>query len=167
MPNSTFEERLQRALNRVGMQKKDLASALGIVPQSLTRYKHGRLPTAEILAGMAVQLEVSADYLLGIAEDNPCGVSAAEKCEQTTDAVARKSTPFEALHKQERLAEEWHARAVAAENMARRLLAAGEEYRARVESILSSFGPEMFMPQQSAATTHETENTLPQHMKQK
>lgn len=48
------------------MQKKDFAAKIGIAPQQLTRYKNQQMPSVEILVRMAIALNVSTDYLLGL-----------------------------------------------------------------------------------------------------
>lgn len=53
---------------RRGWTQVELAAASGLVQSSVCRYeKSGRMPTLPVLIRLAVALEVSSDYLLGIA----------------------------------------------------------------------------------------------------
>ena len=52
---------------RAGMSQKELAKAVGVSTKTIQRYEHGihDMP-ASILKRIAIVLNVSADYLLGI-----------------------------------------------------------------------------------------------------
>lgn len=52
---------------RAGMTQKELAKAVGVSTKTIQRYEHGihDMP-ASILKRIAIVLNVSADYLLGI-----------------------------------------------------------------------------------------------------
>lgn len=58
--------RIQEARERKNMRQKDLASRLGIAPNTLSQYETGkREPDFETLKRIADALDTSTDYLLG------------------------------------------------------------------------------------------------------
>lgn len=61
-----FFSRIEAALKERGMQKKDFAEKLGILPQQLARYKSTQYPSVEIIIRMSLVLGVSTDYLFGL-----------------------------------------------------------------------------------------------------
>ena len=56
---------------RAGMTQKELAKAVGVSTKTIRRYEHGihEIP-ASILKRIAIVLNVSTDYLLGMKENN-------------------------------------------------------------------------------------------------
>lgn len=60
--------RIEATLKLRGISKKDFAARIGVLPQQLARYKSQQYPSIEILIRMAVALDVSTDYLLGLNE---------------------------------------------------------------------------------------------------
>lgn len=66
-----FSEQLNEALGRFWEgSNASFANACGITEVSLSRYLSGnRVPKAPIIATMARELGVSADYLLGLADE--------------------------------------------------------------------------------------------------
>ena len=63
--NSTFQERLKKAMEMRGYNQKKLAQEIKVTPQSISYYCSGtRLPDVNILHDIADVLKVSADYLL-------------------------------------------------------------------------------------------------------
>lgn len=66
MDKSLFAARLEEAIAKTGIKKAALAKAVGLTPQSLSRYlSSGRMPHISIVALLAQKLHVSADYLRG------------------------------------------------------------------------------------------------------
>lgn len=66
----TFAARLRLVRERRGMKRTVLAELAGLDRNAITHYEEGRrLPNAAALSSLAVVLEVSADYLLGLEEN--------------------------------------------------------------------------------------------------
>ncbi len=62
----SFSARLNLAISAKGLQKKEFASRLGVLPGSISRYSTGKhLPSAEEMYRMAKILDVSMDWLMG------------------------------------------------------------------------------------------------------
>ena len=65
--DETFGQRLKRLRNEIGLTQQTLADRIGIIRELISDYERGRLrPHYDIVAKLAVALEVSADRLLGI-----------------------------------------------------------------------------------------------------
>lgn len=79
----TFGDRLQSLLNERGLSKSDLARHLNVLPSTISRYTHGRIPDAETLDRIARFFGVTVDYLLGRTDD-PHGLAIPET-EQAPD----------------------------------------------------------------------------------
>lgn len=61
-----FSKRLQIAIAKAGIRKGDLARAVGLTPNSLSRYLRGdRVPHRAVLIALAETLKVAPSYLLG------------------------------------------------------------------------------------------------------
>lgn len=66
-------DRLRGIRERRGFTQDELAFRLAVGQSQLARYENGRAePTPEVIARLAGELEVTADYLLGLADD-PAG----------------------------------------------------------------------------------------------
>ena len=66
----TFSERLMFLLENADMTQTELADKIGISKQSLYKYlRCGCEPRAEIIAKMALVLQTSADFLVGLTSD--------------------------------------------------------------------------------------------------
>lgn len=65
----TFGDRLLALLNERGLSKSDLARHLNVLPSTVSRYTHGRVPEAETLDRIARFFGVTVDYLLGRTND--------------------------------------------------------------------------------------------------
>ena len=66
----TFSERLMFLLENADMTQTELADKIGISKQSLYKYlRCGCEPRAEIIAKMALVLQTSADFLVGLTND--------------------------------------------------------------------------------------------------
>lgn len=88
--------RLKKAIRQRGITQRELSEKVGISEVSMSRYCAGtRIPTAENLLAIAFALQVSTDYLLGLADDfngNEKGIvnvkSAVKYCEEAAKAWA-------------------------------------------------------------------------------
>ena len=68
--NKTLPTRIRAILDKKKMKRNELAEKSGISRQRIGYYADGtNVPDAETLAKIAVALEVSTDYLLGISDD--------------------------------------------------------------------------------------------------
>ena len=64
-----FASRLRFAIERSGMQQKNLASAIKLSPARLSNYVNGHSePSLDILLLLCRELRVSADYLIGLTD---------------------------------------------------------------------------------------------------
>ena len=64
-----FNERLKKTREKRKMSLEDLASKVGITKQAIFKYEKGFMsPQPVVLAEIAKALEVSTDYLCGLAE---------------------------------------------------------------------------------------------------
>ena len=125
-----FYSRLEAVLKEQGISKKDFAKMLGILPQQLSRYKKTYMPSPEILVRMAETLAVSTDYLLGV--NTPVNSTGEELDELSPEICREHPTDNDA-------AEEWKQRALAAEEMAARMLSAATRYRDELAAIMEEY----------------------------
>ena len=64
-----FAFRLRFAIERSGMQQKNLAAAIRLSPARLSNYVNGHSePSLDILSLLCRELKVSADYLIGLTD---------------------------------------------------------------------------------------------------
>lgn len=64
-------DRLKKRREEQGMSQAELGARLGLEAQAVYRYEKSQSdPASELLGRMAVELDVTADYLLGLV-DNP------------------------------------------------------------------------------------------------
>lgn len=64
-----FAMRLRFAIERSGMQQKELASALKLSPARLSNYVNGHSePSLDVLLLLCRKLNVSADYMIGLTD---------------------------------------------------------------------------------------------------
>lgn len=88
------------------------------------------MPSPEILVRMAETLAVSTDYLLGV--NTPVN-STGEELDELSPKICREHpTDNDA-------AEEWKKRALAAEEMAARMLSAATRYRDELAAIMEEY----------------------------
>ena len=65
-----FAERLKKLREDLGISQRELARRAGISSAMISLYEAGKKsPTIDVLMKLAVVLEVSADYLLGLTDD--------------------------------------------------------------------------------------------------
>ena len=68
-----FAKRLQEARKRKHLKQREVAEYLQITPRSYQQYEGGvRRPNYETLVTLAIYLDVTTDYLLGLS-DTPKG----------------------------------------------------------------------------------------------
>ena len=64
-----FGERVKRSLKELGKTQKEMARALNVQPSTLCEWLNGHNePPMQAIVDIAVWLDVSTDYLLGIKE---------------------------------------------------------------------------------------------------
>ena len=69
MDIKTIKARIAKEIIDSGMKQCDIAKAINVHPTAITQYLSGRsAPALDTLAKLCVLLDVSADYLLGIAD---------------------------------------------------------------------------------------------------
>lgn len=63
-------KRLASARNRRNVKQIDLASAIGVSDQTISNWEVGlRSPRADLLRRLCLELECSADFLLGLSDE--------------------------------------------------------------------------------------------------
>ncbi|MBX3084611.1 MAG: helix-turn-helix transcriptional regulator [Anaerolineae bacterium] len=63
-------ERLKAVREARELSQKDLAERIGTTDKQIWRYENGlNVPSSDVLARIAKELEVSADYLIGLVEN--------------------------------------------------------------------------------------------------
>ena len=68
---TTIAEQHIFLMENLDMKQTELADKIGISKQSLYKYLHCKCePRAEIIAKMAIVLNTSADYIVGLTNDN-------------------------------------------------------------------------------------------------
>lgn len=68
---TTLSDRLIYLMENCNMKQTELADKIGISKQSLYKYIHCKCePRAEIISRMAVVLNTSADYIVGLTNDS-------------------------------------------------------------------------------------------------
>lgn len=66
-----FHERLNELMEDKNITQKALAKTIGSTQQSISRYQRGeRTPDIDTLAALVKVFEVSADYLLGLENED-------------------------------------------------------------------------------------------------
>lgn len=103
---AAFRERLEEAMARVGLNRSQLARRVGVDRSTLSQLlspENDRLPRADTVASIAVALQVSLDWLLGLSHDDQLGAAILE---QSLEIAPRTRTPVD-----EHLMR-WHAEAV-------------------------------------------------------
>ena len=62
-----IQRRLREEIKNSGMAQRDIAAAIGVSSQTVSRYMRDDIfPALDTLARLCVLLDVSADYILGI-----------------------------------------------------------------------------------------------------
>ena len=69
--NDIFTERFNLALRQSLINQRELADKIGVCKQCISEYKSGRtFPSIQTLRLICEALEVSADYLLGLENED-------------------------------------------------------------------------------------------------
>ena len=69
----TIKQRLNYEIDNSNLKKKEIASLVGITTSTLSDYKHTKkMPSLETFANICLELNLDANYVLGIRdfEDN-------------------------------------------------------------------------------------------------
>ena len=67
---SEIQKRLREAIKLSGRSQKEIAEAIGVSPQTVSKYmREDIFPALDTLAKLCIYLEVSADSILGINSD--------------------------------------------------------------------------------------------------
>ncbi len=62
--------RLRESISLSGINQKELAKKIGVSPQTVSKYmKHDIFPALDTLAKICKEIDVSADYILGLTND--------------------------------------------------------------------------------------------------
>lgn len=82
--NKIFPTRLREAMDAAGMNQNKLAKAIRVRRQTISNYTLGQSsPDCEVLAKIASALNVSTDYLVGLADEPSPNLDLAKFCEYT------------------------------------------------------------------------------------
>lgn len=64
-----IQRRLREEIINSGLTQKEIAQAISVSPQTVSRYMHDDIfPALDTLAKLCQLLDISADYILGIKE---------------------------------------------------------------------------------------------------
>lgn len=64
-----IQRRLRKEIINSGLTQKEIAQAIGVSPQTVSRYMRDDIfPALDTLAKLCQLLDISADYILGIKE---------------------------------------------------------------------------------------------------
>jgi transcriptional regulator with XRE-family HTH domain len=86
MGDWTFKSRLREAREAKGWSQTDLATRTGLEPSAISHFECGRRePSAGNLVILAIQLQVSTDYLLGLKKPTTRRIVVAETQERITE----------------------------------------------------------------------------------
>ena len=62
-----IQERLRESIKQSSLQQKEIAKAIGVSAQTVSKYmKKDIFPALDTLAKLCLLIDVSADYILGI-----------------------------------------------------------------------------------------------------
>lgn len=69
MENNVIKERLSEELKNSGLTTIEIAKRVGISPEMVTQYKTtDKLPKLETFAKICIELDLDANYILGISD---------------------------------------------------------------------------------------------------
>ena len=69
--SKTIGTRIREKREKAGISQKDLAEKVGVTPSAINQYENGtKKPSTDILAKIAVEIDTSSDYLLGIIQED-------------------------------------------------------------------------------------------------
>lgn len=65
-----IQARMRAAIKTSGMKQKDIANAIGVSAQTVSKYmKEDIFPALDTFAKLCALLDVSSDYILGISKE--------------------------------------------------------------------------------------------------
>ncbi len=65
-----IQARMRAAIKNSGMKQKDIANAIGVSAQTVSKYmKEDIFPALDTFAKLCALLDVSSDYILGISKE--------------------------------------------------------------------------------------------------
>ncbi len=81
MVEQTIGQRIRQAIGYRGRSQKDIAKAIGISENALTKIVKGatECPSGAVIRSLALELSVSADYLLAIGDEIELKATATEQ----------------------------------------------------------------------------------------
>lgn len=72
-------KRIAEVRRRRGMKQVDLGTAIGVTDQTISNWEVGlRTPRSDLLAKLCLELQCSADYILGLTEDMSAGIASTD-----------------------------------------------------------------------------------------
>lgn len=81
--NDIFPSRLRKRLSEMGINQSDLARAVGVTPQAISKYLTGQVvPELATVVKIARHLRVSIDYLCGLSDSYSLDMSIREICDR-------------------------------------------------------------------------------------
>lgn len=100
---TTVAERLIFLMENLDMKQTELAQIVGISKQSLYKYLHCKCePRAEIIAKMAIALNSSADYIVGLTND-PNPINRSDVIENTAKQETQLISKFRQLSEENKI----------------------------------------------------------------
>lgn len=100
---TTVAERLIFLMENLDMKQTELAQIVGISKQSLYKYLHCKCePRAEIIAKMAIALNSSADYIVGLTND-PNPINRSDVIESTAKQETQLISKFRQLSEENKI----------------------------------------------------------------
>ncbi|MGO5166399.1 MULTISPECIES: helix-turn-helix domain-containing protein [unclassified Candidatus Paralachnospira] len=98
-----FNENLKESRLKAGLSQKDVAEKIGVAKSTYSLYESGnREPNVNTIKKIADCLNVSADTLLGIEDNQPSTIAAHFDGEEYTDAELEEIKQFAAFVKDRR-----------------------------------------------------------------
>lgn len=93
-----ISDSLKRFRENYGYSRKDVASKIGILPQSYYKYETAQnIPSAELIVKIADSFNVSTDYLLGLI-DTPRPLSGIDSSNEVIQAAIDCQNAFKNLN---------------------------------------------------------------------
>lgn len=67
--HDTIKQRLAEEISNTGLTTVEIAKRVGVSPEMITQYKTTKkMPSIETFARLCAELDLSADYILGISD---------------------------------------------------------------------------------------------------
>ena len=72
-------KRIAEVRRQRGIKQVDLGTAIGVTDQTISNWEVGlRTPRSDLLAKLCIELQCSADYILGLTEDMPADIASSD-----------------------------------------------------------------------------------------